>query len=84
MRSYFPFGLKENNFSQKNCQNQLIHPGLSHRKQEYKESLIQGKIHNQQNSNNDLEWFVKLSFRALWDSRLPGLHAFDMATIHYI
>ena len=50
-----PVILKEDNLSQKNCQNQLSHPGLSHTKQEYKESLIQGKIHNQQNSNDNLE-----------------------------
>ena len=25
-----PFGLKEDNLSQRNCQNQLSHPGLSH------------------------------------------------------
>ena len=25
-----PFGLKEDNLSHKNCQNQLSHPGLSH------------------------------------------------------
>ena len=43
------FGLKEDNLSQRNCQNQLSHPGLSHIEQECQESLIQGKIHNQQN-----------------------------------
>ena len=26
--------------------------------------------------------FVKLSFRELYDSKLSGLHAFDMAIIH--
>ena len=41
-----PFGLMEYNFSQRNCQNQLSHPGLSHIEQECQESLIQGKIHN--------------------------------------
>ena len=46
-----PFGFKEDNLSQKNCQNQLSHPGLSCIEQEYQESLIQGKIHNQKNSN---------------------------------
>ena len=30
--------------SQRNCQNQLSHPGSSHTKQECQESLIQGKI----------------------------------------
>ena len=41
-----PFGLKEDNPSQGNCQNQLSHPGLPHIEQECQESLIQGKIHN--------------------------------------
>ena len=43
-----PFGLKEDNFSQRNCQNQLSHPGLSHIEQEFQKSLIQGETHNQQ------------------------------------
>ena len=51
-----PFELKEDNLSQRNCQNQLSHPGLSHTEQECQESLIQGKIHNQQNSNEGLEY----------------------------
>ena len=51
---YNPFGLKKDNLSQRNCQNQLSHPGLSHIEQEYQESFIQGKIHNQQNSNEGL------------------------------
>ena len=42
-----PFGLKEDNLSQKNCQNHWSHPGLSHTKQECQESLIQGEINNQ-------------------------------------
>ena len=50
------FGLKEDNLSQRNCQNQLIHPGLSHIEQECQESLIQGKVHNQQNSNEGLKY----------------------------
>ena len=33
--------------SQRNCQNQLSHPGLSHTEQECQENLIQGKIHYQ-------------------------------------
>ena len=53
---YNPFGLKEDNLSQRNCQNQLSHPGLSHIEQECQESLIQGKIPNQQNSNEGLEY----------------------------
>ena len=51
-----PFELKEDNLSQRNCQNQLSHPGLSHTEQECQESLIQGKIHNQQNSNEGLRY----------------------------
>ena len=51
-----PFRLKEDNLSQRNCHNQLSHPGLSHTEQERQESLIQGKIHNQQNSNKGLEY----------------------------
>ena len=76
-----PFELKENNLSQKNCQNQLSHPGLSHTEQKCQESLIQGKIYNQQNSRPRI--FVKLSFREFCDSKLSGLHAFDnMVIIH--
>ena len=41
---YNPFRLKEDNLSQRNCQNQLSHLGLSHIEQEYQESLLQGKI----------------------------------------
>ena len=51
-----PFKLKENNLSQKNCQNQSSHPGLPHTEQKCQESLSQGKIHNQQNSNEGLEY----------------------------
>ena len=46
----------EDNPSQRNCQNQLSHPGLSHIEQECQENLIQGKIHIQQNSNEGLEY----------------------------
>ena len=35
-----PFELKKDNLSQRNCQNQLSHPGLSHTDQECQESLI--------------------------------------------
>ena len=48
--------IARSNLSQGNCQNQLSHPGLSHTKQECQESLIQGKIHNQQNLNEGLEY----------------------------
>ena len=42
--------------SQKNCQNQLSHSGLSHTEQECQEILIQGKIHNQQNLNEGIKY----------------------------
>ena len=51
-----PFKIKGNNLSQRNCQNQLSHPGLSHMEQECQESFNQGKIHNQQNSNEGLKY----------------------------
>ena len=51
-----PFGLKEDNPSQINCQNQFNQPGLSHIEQEFQENLIQGKIHNQQNLNKGFEY----------------------------
>ena len=51
-----PFELKEDSLSQRNCQNQLSHPGLSHTEQKCQESLIKGKIHNQLNSNKGLEY----------------------------
>ena len=41
--------LKENTHSQRNFQSQLCYLRLSHTMQEHMESLIQGKIHNQQN-----------------------------------
>ena len=50
-----PFELKEANLSQRNCQNQLSHPGLSHTEQKCQESMIQGKIHNQ-NSNEGCKY----------------------------
>ena len=50
------FGLKGDKFSGRNCQNQLSYPGLSHTDQACQESLIQGKIRNQQNSNEGLEY----------------------------
>ena len=79
-----PFGLKEDILSQGSCQNQLSHPGLSHIEQEFQESLIQGKICNQQNFNEGLKYLYS-SALALWDSKLSGLHAFDnMAIIHQV
>ena len=50
--AYESFGLKEDNLSQRNCQNRLSHPGLS----QSLKSLIQEKIHNQQNSNKGLKY----------------------------
>ena len=51
-----PFGLMKDNLSQRNYQNQLIHPALSHTEQECQESLSQEKIHNQQNLNEGLKY----------------------------
>ena len=50
------FELKVHNPSQRNYQNQLSHPSLSHTEQECQASLIQEKIHNQQSSNEDLKY----------------------------
>ena len=47
--------------------------------QEYQESLIQGKIHNQLNLNKGLRLLVKLCFRESYDSNLSGLQPFDYA-----
>ena len=49
-----PFGLKESNPSQRNCQNQLSHPSLSHIEQERQDSLIEVNIHIEQNWNGCL------------------------------
>ena len=54
-----PVGLKEDNPSQRNCQDQLSNPSLSHIKQKC-ESLIHGKIHNQQNSNGGFKYSSKI------------------------
>ena len=51
-----PFGLKKNNLSLRNCRNQLSHPGLPHTEQDCQESLIQEKIHYQQNLNEGLKY----------------------------
>ena len=48
--------LKKDNSSQRNCQNKLSHPSLSHIQQECQESLIQKKINIQQNWNEGLEY----------------------------
>ena len=73
------FGLKEDNLSQRNCQNELSHHGLSHTEQECQENLIQGKICKQKNLNKGL----KLSFRELSNSKLSGLQAFDYMAIYH-
>ena len=70
------FGLKEESLSQRNCQNQLSHPGLS------------GEFDSREDSQSTEferrpQIFVKLSFRELCDSKLSGFHAYDnMAIIH--
>ena len=77
------FQIKDDNLSQRNCQNQLSHPGLFHKEQECQESLIQGKNSQSIKFERRPQIFVKLSFRELCDSKLSGLHAFDnMAIIH--
>ena len=48
--------VNEDNPSQRNCQNQLSNPGLSHIEQEFQGSFIQENIYNQQNSNEGLEY----------------------------
>ena len=49
-----PFRSMEDNPSQRNCQNQLSHPSLSHREQECQECLIKGKTHTELNLREDL------------------------------
>ena len=53
--TYEYFELKEDNLLHRNCQNHLSHPSLSHIEQQCQESLIQGKILIQQNSNKGFE-----------------------------
>ena len=48
--------VNEDNPSQRNCQNQLSNPGLSHIEQEFQGSFIQENIYNQRNSNEGLEY----------------------------
>ena len=78
-----PFGLREDNHSQRNSQNQLSHPGLPH---------IKARMSGEFDSRKDLQSikfeqrpqiFVKLSFRELCDSKLSDLHAFDNMAIIY-
>ena len=76
------FGLKEDNPSRRNCRNQLSHPSLSHR------ARMSGDFDSRKDSHSaklkrSPRIFVKLSFRELRGSELPGLHPFDnMAIIH--
>ena len=83
MRYWNPFGLKKDNLPQRNCQNQLSHPGLSHIR-----AITSGEFDSREDSQSTKferrpQIFVKLSFRELCDSKLSGLHAFDnMAIIH--
>ena len=77
-----PFGLKEDNISQRNCRNQWSHPGLSHIEQECQE-FDSRKDSQSTKFERRPRIFVKLRFRELCDSKLSGLHAFDnMAIIH--
>ena len=77
-----PFELKEDNLSQRNCQNQLSHPGLSHT------ARMSGEFDSRKDSQSTKfkrrpQIFVKLSFSELCDLKLSGLHAFDnMVIIH--
>ena len=50
-----PFGLKEDNLSQRDCENQLSHPVCLTKSMNVR-SLIQGKTLNQQNLNEGLEY----------------------------
>ena len=79
-----PFELKEDNLSQRNCQNKLSHPGLSHTEQECQEIEFDSRKDSQSTKfEQRSSIFAKLSIRELYDSKLSGLHAFDnMAIIH--
>ena len=59
------FRLKEDNLSQRNCQNQLSHPGLSHIEKESQESLIQEKNSQSTKFEQRPPIFVMLRFREL-------------------
>ena len=75
-----PFGLKEDNLSQRNCQNQLSHPGLPHTEQECQE-FDSRKYSQSKKIERRPQIFLKLSFRELCDSKLSGLYAFDNMAI---
>ena len=42
---------------------------------------MQGKIHIQQNWNEDIWTLLRLSFKELHDSKLPGVDVFNNSTI---
>ena len=75
-----PFELKEDNLSQRNCQNQLSHPGLSHT------ARMSGEFDSRKDSQSTKfkqrpQIFVKLSFGELYNSKLSGLYNFDNMVI---
>ena len=74
------FGLKEDNLSQKNCQNQLSCPGLSDTEQECQEFDSRKDSHSTKFDRRP-QIFEKLSFRELCNSKLSGLHTFDNIAI---
>ena len=67
---------------QRNCQNQLSHPGLTHIEQECFKKEFDSRKDSQ---STKFEWkpqiFVKWSFRELYNSKLSGLHAFNNMAI---
>ena len=76
--------IKEDKPSQRNCQNELTNPGLSHIEEECRESLIQGNTCNQQNSNEGFEYSYSQALESC-NSKLSDLHAVDnMIIIHCV
>ena len=77
---YNPFGLKEDNLSQRNFQNQLSHPDLSH-----KSKNVRRVWSRKDSQSTKFQWrpqiFGQLSFRDLWNSKLDGLYALDNVAI---
>ena len=65
----------------KKCYIKLSHLSLSHIKQEYQVSLIQGKTHVSPECERRPRKLLKLNFRELYDSKLPGLRTFDNMAI---
>ena len=63
------FGLKEDNLSQRNCQNQLSYPGFSLTEQKYQKGLIQGKIHKIQRKTLNIckaKLYRVVQFKIIW------------------